>query len=85
MRDVVPIDRDEAALDDELRALGQRRYGSLIVERDVLLQRLPAHRAIHRAGVDVLEPENVGNGAGYGAFAGPGRAVYRYDDRFHAA
>ena len=49
-----------------------------------VVQRLPADRAIHRAGVDVAEPEDVGDSAGNGTLAGPGRAVDRDDDRFHA-
>ena len=54
------------------------------VEIEPVVQRLPADRAIHRAGVDVAEPEDVGDSAGNGTLAGPGRAVDRYDDRFHA-
>src|SRR6187549_3964338 len=71
--DVVAVDRDEAALDHELRALRQGRDRRLVVERDRVAQCLPADRTIHGAGIDVAEPENVGDSTGNGTLAGPGR------------
>ena len=52
-RDVVTVDGDDSAFDDEIRGtreIGDRRF---VVQRDAVVMRLPSDRAIHRAGVDV--------------------------------
>ena len=75
-RDVVAVDRRRRRLRRRCRRAAParppppRRRAAMPV-----VQRLPADGAIHRAGVDVAVAECLGDRAGDGALAGPGRTV----------
>jgi len=58
-RHVVPVDGDYPSLDDDICALRQRRNRRFIVQGDVLVERLPTHRAIHGAGIDMPVAERL--------------------------
>ena len=79
-RHVLAGDRDPARVAERDRmSLRERLERRPVVERDALVQREPRERAVHRAGVEVVEPEPLGEPPGDGALARPGRAVDRDD------
>ena len=51
-----------------------------VVHVDAVAQHPPGHRAVHRAGVEVAQPEPVGHAARGAGLAGSGGAVDRDDD-----
>ena len=59
-------------------AQGRDRFG--VMHIDALLQAMPGQGSIHRAGIDMDEPERLGNDFGIGAFAAGAGAVNRYDN-----
>ena len=68
--DIMTVDRDHAIADSQSRAARHRRPSPASSARSIpLLKRLPRHRAVHRARIDVLVPQAFGHGPRDRAFA----------------
>jgi hypothetical protein len=61
------------------RVLGQRGVALGVVDLDAAAQGGARHGAVHGPGVQVVEVEPAGEGAGHGRLPRPRRAVDRYD------
>ena len=83
LRHVGPADGDRGVLGvgagDQHRLVGVGRDGLGVVGVDAVLEHPPGHRAVHRAGVEVAQPEPRGDAAGRARLAGPRGAVHRHD------
>ena len=65
----------------DLHRGGACRDGGGVTRVDAMLQALPRHDAVQRAGIDVQEPQRARKALRRGAFARSARAVYCY--HFH--
>ena len=63
----------------DARSLKQERNGVTVTRRNCVLQYMPGHGAIHRAGIHVNETDLLRELARDAAFAGRGRAIDRND------
>jgi hypothetical protein len=78
----MPVDRCSAALDDDIRSLREGGKGRLVVERNMVVQRLPSDGAVHRARIDVAVVERLRERPGDCSFPRAGRAVNGDDQAF---
>ena len=76
----VPADEHAAGLVERDRVLPREVAEQRpLTERRAARERKPGEAAVHRAGVEVAEPEALGEPAGHRALAGAGRPVDRDD------
>ena len=80
----MPVNGHDSAFDDNVRALSQIRNRVLIVQSDLFDIRFPAHRAIHRARVDVAVTKRSGKRARDGALPRAGWAINGDDESGHS-
>ena len=72
---IVTVDDDRRRADIERRAPRESGHRVFVVERQSIVECLPRHGAIHRAGVEMFVVEPPRDLARDGAFAGAGRTV----------
>ncbi len=80
-RGVDAVDRHAVVADHEIEPFGHVGDVVRVGRVEPTPERGERDRPVHRSGVEVLEPEPVGEGAPDRALPGPGRAVDRDHDR----
>jgi hypothetical protein len=74
------VDDDAVLRDRQLELPRQIGDGRVVGDGDAATEGSEGHCPVHRAGVEVLEPEAAGDGAADSALPGTGRAIDRDQD-----